>query len=189
MVWSSQVSSNSSSGNSPLTTASARLRIYRALALESPDGSQFRLPELDQSFGTRRVAAERDQLQVDRPGGLRRNLLADDRPNEGAEPIGVGLQPARANPIDDRLQMRVNPPQMLDGGGPPIRASPVRSADARLRGERRCVIHDRDSCFAGERRLRPACSYGSRSRYCGLASRYRRTRSRRSSALGRNSIA
>jgi hypothetical protein len=53
-------------------------------------------------------------------GGLGGNLLADDRANERTESVGMRLQPAGADTIDDRPQMRVDPAQMPHRGSPAI---------------------------------------------------------------------
>jgi hypothetical protein len=92
-----------------------------------------------------RFAAQRDEPRVDRRGGLGRDLLADDRADERTETVGVGLQPARSNAVNDRPQVRVDPAQMPHRGGPAIAGDGARRRGSsklrRTRGWLAVTIH------------------------------------------------
>ncbi len=87
------------------------------------------------------VATNRHQPLVDRRGGLGRNLLADDRTHQGAETVGMRLQPARTDPVNNRPQVRINPAQVPDRGRP--------AASGRLRTALVCI----HKCFRSNRRF------------------------------------
>ncbi len=83
------------------------------------------------------LSTERNQPRVDRRGGLARDLLADDRADQRTKAVGVGLEAARADAVDDRPQVRVDPAQVPHSGGPAIAGAAMwRRRSGLLRGTR-----------------------------------------------------
>ena len=114
---SSPSSSRRSSSSSPLSTWAARSRTYSTLRPERPAPRRSASLGLEQLLGRGRGAAEEvEHAQVDRPRRFGRELLADDRPQQGAVGVGRALlaapsQPRRqvdlADPLDQRRHRRV----------------------------------------------------------------------------------
>jgi hypothetical protein len=77
------------------------------------------LSQFEQGGRCVRLTRERAEPPIDRGGGLRRNLLADDRADEGAESVRPRREQAWADPVDPVRPARVEAPEVchrLDPG-------------------------------------------------------------------------